>query len=169
MHFDAIYSSDLLRAKETAEIAKLERKIVLTTTQALRERCFGRLEGKHWMTFDGELRKLWKKLGKLTDEERKLHNLKEVENNEQIINRCIPFLKKLAFAYVGKTLLIVSHGGVMRVLLKHIGFIPTDKDPDLEKDEFRTIEILNAAYIRIESDGTDFNVKETYGIEIINK
>src|SRR3989344_5835107 len=46
IHFDAIFSSDLLRAKRTAEIVALERKIAVKTTQALRERDFGHFEGK---------------------------------------------------------------------------------------------------------------------------
>ena len=35
--FDAIFSSDLLRAKRTAEIIKLERQLEINTTKALRE------------------------------------------------------------------------------------------------------------------------------------
>ena len=46
--FDAIYSSDLLRAKQTAEIIKLERDIAIETSKLLKERHFGNFEGASW-------------------------------------------------------------------------------------------------------------------------
>ena len=45
--FNAVYSSDLIRAKRTAEIVVLEKKLAVITTKALKERLFGRFEGKH--------------------------------------------------------------------------------------------------------------------------
>ena len=44
--FDFVFSSDLLRAKKTAEIIALEHKLEIQTTKLLRERKFGTLEGK---------------------------------------------------------------------------------------------------------------------------
>src|SRR5574340_48950 len=73
IHFAAAYSSDLLRAKQTAELITLEKKIVVKTTKALRERFYGRLEGKSWANDNGELAKLWEKLYKLTEEERRIY------------------------------------------------------------------------------------------------
>src|SRR3989339_1397072 len=46
--FGVVFSSDLLRAKRTAEIVVLEKKIAVKTTKTLRERHFGRFEGKSW-------------------------------------------------------------------------------------------------------------------------
>ena len=46
IHFEAVFSSDLVRAKRTAEIMVLEKKLAVITTKALRERLFGRYEGK---------------------------------------------------------------------------------------------------------------------------
>ena len=47
IHFDAIFSSDLSRTQRTAEIIKLDRDIIIQTSELLRERNFGKFEGKH--------------------------------------------------------------------------------------------------------------------------
>lgn len=44
--FDLIFSSDLLRAKRTAEIIALERNLAVKTSELLRERQFGKFEGR---------------------------------------------------------------------------------------------------------------------------
>jgi len=46
--FAAIFSSDLVRAKRTAQIIALEKKMAVETSALLRERDFGPFEGKHW-------------------------------------------------------------------------------------------------------------------------
>src|SRR3990172_8408752 len=45
IHFDEIFSSDALRAKRTAEIIALERKMAVQAKTALRERNYGEFEG----------------------------------------------------------------------------------------------------------------------------
>ena len=49
--FAAIFSSDLVRAKRTAEIIALEKKMAVETSVLLRERDFGPFEGKHCRKF----------------------------------------------------------------------------------------------------------------------
>lgn len=165
IHFDAIFSSDLLRAKQTAKIISLERKIAVQTTTALRERYFGRLEGKSWVNSSPKLQKLWEMLSDLTDTERKKHNLEKVENDMDVISRFIIILREISVAHIGKTVLIACHGGLMRMLLQHLGFIPKGLDPDFLKMKPKTwINILNTSYIILESDGVDFFIKKTKGI-----
>ena len=45
--YDAIYSSPLIRAYETATILKGDRDIDIIKDERLREMCFGEYEGKH--------------------------------------------------------------------------------------------------------------------------
>src|SRR5579859_4359366 len=60
--FDLAFSSDLLRAKKTAEIIALEHKIAVVTTEKLRERAWGKeLEGKT-VADSWELLKDWESL-----------------------------------------------------------------------------------------------------------
>ena len=44
IHFDAIFSSDLSRAKRTAEIIATERKLAVVATKTLREMYFGKFQ-----------------------------------------------------------------------------------------------------------------------------
>ena len=49
--FAAIFSSDLLRAKRTAQIIALEHKLIVKTRKILRERYYGKFEGKKIITY----------------------------------------------------------------------------------------------------------------------
>lgn len=164
--FGAAFSSDLIRAKKTAEIIALEHKIEVITKKVLRERFFGRLEGRSWMEKDSELQKLWDKVATLTDKEREKHRLWRVENDADVMTRFIPFLREIAVAFAGKNVLVVTHGGVMRLFLQHAGFFPVRKTPIMKDGEktYVHISISNTAYAKIESDGVDFFVKKTEGI-----
>lgn len=148
--FDNVFSSDLLRTKETAEIIALERKLAVQTTKVLRERRWGRLEGKPTsiiLTIE-ELKK------KLSEKERlKYKPYKDIESDEEIVSRLFPFLKEIAVGFIDKTILVVCHGGVMRVLLQRLG----RKVPHGAAS--------NTAYIILESDGVEFFIKETEGIK----
>ena len=146
--FDAVYSSDLLRAKRTAEIVTLERKLVVVTQKALRERDFGELEGK-----TRENLKILREL--------KIKNVPYesigIEADEKIVARAITLLREIAVAYTGKNVLIVSHGGLLRALLIHLGFA-TDK-------ELPPGSVGNTAYIKLKSDGVDFFIEEVKRVD----
>ncbi len=157
IRFDAAFSSDLLRAKQTAEILAIEKKITVQTTKLLRERRFGKLEGQSWEKADSRLESLIHRLVFMTEEEKRKHGLERAENNEDLIARLIPFLRELCIAYAGKTVLIATHGGLMRAFLIHLGFGT--------HETLRSGAISNTGYVKIESDGVDFFVKETMGVK----
>ena len=152
IHFYRVFSSDLLRAKKTAEIIALEKKLAVTTTKALRERSFGKYEG----TTVKEMQSLITKLKKSLKKKFSYEMIDDVENNEQLLLRLIPFLREVAIAYKGKNILVVSHGGVMRLLLIHFG--------SASYDNYEKLFVKNTSYIKLESDGVDFFIKETKGI-----
>ncbi len=151
--FHAIYSSDLLRAKRTAEIIALEHKLAVKTTQFLRERRYAELEGKPRSILD-DFNKVY---DTLSNEERLKFKISEnIESDEDMISRFITFLRETAILYPGKNILVTTHGGMMRILLIHLGF-------GTYKNIFVGI-IDNAAYIKLLSDGVDFFIEETKGI-----
>lgn len=160
--FAAVFSSDLLRAKRTAEIVAMEKKLTVITKKVLRERDFGEFEGKPNPWLESWRKMLRVGIENLAEKERgellKVHG--GVETDEQLMNRFVPFLREVALAYSGKNVLIVTHGSVLRTFLLRIGFF---KD---ELDSFKAT-ISNASYVKVLSDGVEFFVKETEGIEKI--
>src|SRR3989338_844655 len=67
IHFDEVFSSDLTRAKRTAEIITLERKLAIKTTEALREQCYGKYEGQPYDVIQSELKELLEEYERLND------------------------------------------------------------------------------------------------------
>lgn len=155
--FDAIFSSDLLRARRTAAIIALERQLAVTTNHLIREQSFGRWEGKARAVFREENKQAFEKLSSLPDSGRWKYKIaRDVESNDEVVSRAITFLREIAVTYIGKIILVVSHGALMRNLLVHFGFGTFD--------EMTGNTIGNAAYIKLRSDGVDFFIEETKGI-----
>lgn len=159
IRFAIIFSSDLLRAKRTAEIIALEKKIAIHSSKALRERDYGRFEGKSWKN-DREYLQLLKKFFQLSGKQRyntKMHP--DIESDEELMGRLIPFLREIAIGYPGKNVLVVTHGGTIRAFLKHLGWADDRTLPSGSID--------NTGYIVVDCDGTDFFVRKTYGVNKI--
>jgi len=152
--FAAIFSSDLLRAKRTAEIIALEKRMAVETSKLLRERDFGPFEGKHWQEVEKDLRMSIKEFRILSD---KLADKLGIESDEKMMERFLRFLRQVALVYAGKNVLLVTHGSVMRVFLTKLGY--------LTKEMSKNIFIKNLAYVKVLSDGVDFFIKEVFGIE----
>lgn len=153
--FDAIFSSNLGRALKTAEILKAERNLEIKATNLLREGNFGKFEGRQIDTFR-ELDLVFDNLSN----EGKLHFKmdKESESNAEMIARFITFLRETAIFYKGKKVLAITHGAILRVLLIHLGFGSYENFGHDKK-------IKNSAYIKLLSDGVDFFIEETFGID----
>ncbi len=159
IHFDLILSSDIIRAKQTAEIIAQEKKLAVTTTEALRERSYGRLNGKTRQEMREELKELYDLYDKMSAKEKFTHKLVEdMETAQEALERFIRYIRELSIAYRGKRILLVSHFTLLRVLLIHLGFADHE---EIKADH----NIKNTSYVVIESDGVDFFIKKTHGIE----
>lgn len=158
VHFDAVFSSDLLRSKHTAEIIALEKKLEVMTTKALRERTFGEYDGSVSKEYTEKTKHLLEEYKRLSVEERwKFKFAKGYESDEKLVTRFMTFIREVAVAYQGKTVLIVTHGGNLRTFLTKLGYAEHGK---LTPGTFK-----NAGYIVVESDGVDFFLKEVEGID----
>lgn len=155
VHFDAAFSSDLIRAKKTADIIALEHKILVQSTKILRERAWGsQLEG---LTVE-ETQKYMGNFEEMTKEERyKVKIFEDMESDEELMSRFFTFLREVALSYPEKTILVVTHGNIMRTALVHLGMGTIQ--------EYTRKSIKNTGYFVLKSDGSDLEVIKMVGIE----
>lgn len=136
----------MARAKRTAEIIALEKKLAVETNELLRERYFGKYEGR---TLD-DLKKLITKAESVLQGKEK-HA--EIEDSQKLISRFITYLREIAVAYTGKKVIVVTHGGCLRLLLIHLGVF---NEEDLKPG---TKLLDNSSVLTLKSDGIDFFVE----------
>lgn len=156
-HFDAIFASSLLRAKRSAEIIAKERNLEVITRKALEERRLGNLTSKSQLKLEKALGKLYEKSNSLIDEEIwKIKLSPDMESEREALKRFITILREIAVAYPRRSVLVITHNIIMRDFLIHLGYASFKELPYGS--------IINGGYIKIETDGIDFFIKETYGI-----
>lgn len=156
--FDAIFSSDLGRAQRTAEILKLERDLAIQTSHLLRERSYGHFEGGSVAEYKKETKNLYEQFLKMSDEGKWTFKCSpEAESDEELFSRFITKLREIAVAAPGKTILLVTHGGGIRMFLMKMGYA--------KREELYPGAFSNAGYIKLLSDGIDFFIKEVKGLE----
>ena len=111
---DAIYASDLDRAAVTARHLAAPHGLEVRLDERLRERAFGRHEGKLWTEIESgfpEDALRW----------RRRDPDFEPPGGESLVTlyaRCIAVVSELAAAHAGQTIAIVAHGGVMDCLYR---------------------------------------------------
>ncbi|MGH3210293.1 MAG: histidine phosphatase family protein [Trebonia sp.] len=110
-----ICSSDFSRARQTAEIvrARLGAADVIVT-EALRERCFGDLEGATVASYA----KVW------AADERGAGHVNGVEPPAAVLDRVTAFVAGLERRHAGRDILLVSHGDTLQIL--QAGFLRLD-------------------------------------------
>ena len=117
---DYIYSSDLGRAYQTAEIIGNKLNIDVEKTAALREMNFGTWEGriiKDIIEEDPELYKMWRN-------EPHLAKIPQGETLSQIKERTDAFIKEINEKYDGKHIVLVTHSLCARIML--LSFLDSD-------------------------------------------
>jgi broad specificity phosphatase PhoE len=114
----AVYSSDLDRARETAEIlaARLDLPVVLDP--ALRERHFGSWEGKTIDEIEARWPGAWQQW-RNGDEA-----WADVEDHIALAERIRGAIRRLADVHPGEQIVVVAHGGVIRVILMDAAGLP---------------------------------------------
>jgi broad specificity phosphatase PhoE len=111
MQIAAVYSSDLRRASETAEIVAGTLKVPLHLDAALRELDVGSWEGHTLAELearDAEAVARWQENGE--------HGWEDGESHGQMAARVLEAIRSIAAEHGGEEVLVVSHGGPMRAL-----------------------------------------------------
>jgi broad specificity phosphatase PhoE len=101
----AVYSSDLVRAHETARIVAARLGLDVVAVPGLRERQFGSWEGLR----DVEVEHRFPGA----------HGPPDGETREEMLRRVLESLEAIAAAHDGETVLVVCHGGPIRAALLH--------------------------------------------------
>ena len=131
-----IYSSDFLRAKETAEITrKILRVKTINFHKNLRERYFG----KYDKTSLDNIKITW-----AHDKKNPNHKHMEAESPNKVLKRVLALINQLEKKYKNKKILLVSHGDVLQILHTHFSGKPVSHHrliPHLETAEIRELAI----------------------------
>jgi broad specificity phosphatase PhoE len=107
--FDAVYASDLARARETAEIVAAPHGVPVLIEPDLREMHYG----------------TWSGLTRTEIEERFPGQARhDGETREEHLERVLRAAGRIAARHPGERVLIVSHGGSLRALRRHCGVDP---------------------------------------------
>jgi probable phosphoglycerate mutase len=114
---DAVWSSDLARAAGTAALVAAEVGAPVVVDRRLRERHAGEWQGLTRV----EIEQRWP--GYLADGRRP----QGWEPDEQVVERALAACHAIAAAHPGAQVLVVTHGGVVRALERHLD--ARDDDP----------------------------------------
>jgi broad specificity phosphatase PhoE len=137
---DAVYSSPLERARQTAAPLAADRNLETTPLDGLTEVDFGDWTG---LTFD-ELDRLpaWH----LFNARRSIAPVPNGEPAAQVQTRILGVLDQLATRHAGETFAVVSHADVIRAAVLHYAAIPLD--------DFQRIQIDTASVTAVDVTAT---------------
>ena len=137
MNIDAIFSSDLRRARETTRKIARYHKVPIFYTKSLREQNYGVFQGRPLEEF----LEPQKRRGTGGPDARP----KEGESLADVKSRVHRFVKGISTAYEGKTVVISAHAGVVYSLFSIYGHVPLGKVIKMEPKNAGILVILVAS------------------------
>ncbi len=156
IEFSAVYSSDLIRARRTAQEILLHKKTNIICKKILRERRLGVLTGKRVDELTGKLKELLYMIdNNLIVSDFENH---EVESKKDVQSRMIRFIKTTSLAHLNTRILVVTHSGLMTNLLLHLRY--------KNIKEYSHIKIDNLGYFIVNCNGIETEVVETKGVSL---
>lgn len=158
INFSEIYSSDLLRTKETAELINNFLGLKLNIVRKLRERSWGSLDGIKEKRFQEQYKDNLDKYNNATNQEKlRWKFIEDMESIGEAAERIVFCLKDLAKKHRGKHVLIVSHNTLIRSLLIYIKYA--------NFNEVTHKSIDNTGFVITETDGINFRIIKTSRIK----
>lgn len=147
LQFDVLYTSDLQRARQTAKAIEHLYQMNAVTHSALRERHLGALQGLSLDEASLKEPELWNiHLSRNLD-----HDMRGGESILQFSERIRGVLEELRQKHVGKTILLVSHGGALDMMYR----IVSNQALDSEK----VVTVPNASLNWLSHDGNTWKVE----------
>ncbi len=150
--FDAIYSSDLIRAHETAKIISKTVKQSIIISPALRERDMGIFAGWAWESEHDPIKdSLWIEFESARDQDNLDWNKHSGESMRQMSERISVFMESLHSSHKDQIIVIVTHGGTINRILEKYQIKST-------KEGFRMIK--NASLLILHKETTAYRLEE---------
>jgi alpha-ribazole phosphatase len=118
---DAIYSSTLRRAEQTAAAISSAASVPVSLDERLRETSFGLWEGLTYSEIKGRYPQ---ELAAWQNDPMR-HTPPQGENLQQLSTRVASFLRDLEQQHAGQTVVCVAHGGVVRAVICHALALPS--------------------------------------------
>ena len=144
--FDALYSSDLQRACDTAQPVAEQLDLRIRTEPGIRERGFGVLEGldlEHIDTLAPAAAASWKSRDPLRP-------LDGGETLGQFQSRVISTVDDIAGRHGGERIMLFTHGGVLDIVWRHASGVPLNAPRDAS--------MLNVSINRVGVSGREWQV-----------
>jgi len=145
--FHRIVASDLARAHETAKRIAAVSGHDIGLDVRLRERNFGAGEG---LPYD-EIDRLYPGAFSRVRETDPDYRIPGGESRRDFHERVVAGVEALAGTHAGETVVLVTHGGVLATLYRHVHAIPLEKA--------HAISITNASYNSLAFDGKRWSVE----------
>jgi len=157
INFAAVYSSDLTRAQETAEIL-VGKKLKVQTDERLRERFYAELDGLIVAKARIQYADRFALRETLTREERIEFRLAEgVENDVELMARLTKFLFEKAIEHSNKNVLVVAHGDLLRSFLMWVG--------EYQYGQLQGGSVDNLGYVVVEVKDDKLKVAKQVGVK----
>lgn len=116
IHIDAVYSSDLYRTCATASALYKPKGLKLHRVPELREICVGVWERQTW----GDIYRGWPEQMKYFSFQPHLWDVEGAEKPQEVLDRALNAVRKIAAENEGKTVAIFSHGYAIRLMLAYL-------------------------------------------------
>ena len=121
--FTALYSSDLGRAHQTAEIISEHVKLPVVPMQGLRERNLGVFQGLTWEEVERKYPQELRLYGMSAPD----YVIPDGESVQQRYDRTVGCLEQIARAHLGGSVIAVTHFGALESLLQRTMTIPLEE------------------------------------------
>jgi probable phosphoglycerate mutase len=147
---DEIIASDLQRAVRTAHAIAASRGMTVQIEPALRERCYGALEGLRYSDINEHYPDAYAAWCARDIDARYLTGRNSAETLREFSQRAIGVIKQLATTHDNKKIAVVTHGGVLECVYRAangIGLLPP-----------RDFAIFNASINRSVCNGTAMHI-----------
>lgn len=147
---DAIYSSDLLRAYDTAQAVAIPRGMRVLTERDLRERCFGAFEGLSHPEIKEKYPEDYAAWQRRDIDARYPMGERRAETLREFAARSVDCIARLASTPGHRKIAVFTHGGVLDSVYRRVN--------SMGYEHPRNFDVLNASINRVSWDGENFRI-----------